>query len=469
MEKKLDEKNVPIGARKKLPFCYLLAWTSRNISSTLGVLLIGYISFFCTDVLGMNIGIVGGLLLASKAVDAVTDLGVGYLIDRTHTRWGKARPYEVFIILQWIFTILLFAVPNASRPVQYVYVFIMYVMVNAICLTALGAADAVYMSRAFTTDENRTKVISFAGVFIMIVSILISIFLPLFLTTPEGATQAGWIKLSIMLGVPLALIGMFRFIFVKEILTDDTVQNADLNITDSKNTNKVALTESVGLLLKNKYALIIIVLMLVSNLLQNMGTANTYYFKYIYGDIGVASLIGMLNFVTPVMLIFFPLLCKKFGTTGILRIAMAIGIVSTLIRTIGGTNLTTIMIGSLGGVLAILPITVTINTYLIECMDYGEWINGTRVEGLIASVANFSGKVGAALASGFVGVVMGLAGYDGNLAVQSASANTAIIGMYNIFPLILYVIMLVLALAYKMDSVRPQMKADLEKKHAGQK
>ena len=60
---------------------------------------------------------------------------------------------------------------------------------------------------------------------------------------------------------------------------------------------------------------------------------------------------------------------------------------------------------------------------------------------------------------------MGLAGYDGSLAAQSSTANMAIVGMYNIFPLVMYVIMLVLALMYKMDKIRPQMKADLEKKH----
>ena len=61
----------------------------------------------------LNPAIVGSLLLASKIIDAFTDLGFGYILDKTHTRWGKARPYEVFVVLMWAFTILMFNVPRS--------------------------------------------------------------------------------------------------------------------------------------------------------------------------------------------------------------------------------------------------------------------------------------------------------------------------------------------------------------------
>ncbi len=65
-----------------------------------------------------------------------------------------------------------------------------------------------------------------------------------------------------------------------------------------------------------------------------------------------------------------------------------------------------------------------INTYIIDCMDYGEWKTGVRVEGMIASIVNFSNKVGGAIASGVVGLVMGLAGYDGLLPPYTREAPT---------------------------------------------
>lgn len=60
--------------KKKEPLWRVLAWPTRNISMTIGVLLIGYVMFYCTDVLGMNIGIISTLLLASKSLDGITDL-----------------------------------------------------------------------------------------------------------------------------------------------------------------------------------------------------------------------------------------------------------------------------------------------------------------------------------------------------------------------------------------------------------
>lgn len=438
-----------------------LAWTTRNISQTISILLVAYISFYCTDILGMNIGIVGTMLLASKVIDALTDLGAGYLVDRTHTRFGKARPYEVFIIFQWLTTILIFAVPHVGRTMQYVYVFIMYVLANAVCMTALGAADSVYMARAFTNEADRTKTLSITGIFIMVISIVFNIIFPQFVNSAAGATQAGWVKISILIGVPLTLIGVLRFVFVKEVVADDAVVE---NNDPTEKKQELSVGQSASLLFKNKYALIVIALMFITYFINNMGTINTYYFKYLMGDVGLMSMAGFTALATPVLLIFFPALSKKWGTTKIMRVCFLIGIIGMVIRTIGGQNMTTIMIGTLFATVSVIPISVMINAYLIECMDYGEWVNGTRIEGLIASTSNFAEKLGSALASGAVGL-LALVGYDGTLAVQSAAANRAIFGLYNILPLVLYVVMFVLSLVYKMDTIRPQMMEDLAKKH----
>lgn len=452
-------KNQSNEKEQKQPLWRVLAWPARNISMTIGVLLISYVSFFCTDVLGMNIGIVGTILLVSKVFDALTDIVAGYIVDRTHTRFGKARPYEAFIIAQWIFTILLFAVPNVSQTMQYIYIFIMYVMINAISLTALGAIDSVYLARAFTKDQDRTNVLSITGIIVMVVSIAFSTVFPQFMNSVAGTTKSGWIQMAIMLAIPLSLIGILRFLLVKEVVQDD------LAVADKAvKKNDMSMVESIKLLGKNKYAIIIILLMFITNVINNMGTINTYYFKYIVGDIGLLSLIGLTSIITPVILIFFPVLSKKLGTTKVMRYSFILGLVGILIRTFGGTNMITILLGSALSTVAVIPITVMINIYLIDCMDYGEWVTGKRVEGQIASINNFAGKLGSAIASGAVGI-LAVFGYDGTLDVQSQMANNAIIGMFNIFPLILMVIIVILSYVYKMDDIRSQIKSDLEKRN----
>lgn len=444
-------------SKKKEPLWKVLAWPTRNISMTIGVLLIGYVSFYCTDVLGMNIGVISALLLASKVLDGFTDLFAGFIVDKTHTRFGKARPYEFFIVFQWIFTVLLFAVPNVNQTLQYAYVFIMYTMINAICLTGLGAIDSVYLARSFSNAQTRTNVMSVTGVIIMVVSIIFSIVFPQFINSASGATKSGWISYTVMLAIPLALIGMLRFLLVKEVVTDDESNS------ENNSLYKISIIESLKLVGKNKYALIIIVLMFITNIINGMGTINTYYFKYLMGDVGLLSIVSLTAMLTPIVLMFFPLCSKKWGTTGVMRYSFIIGAAGILLRTLGRQNFVTIMIGSGLSAISVVPISVMISIYLIECMDYGEWKNGVRIEGQIASINNFAGKVGAAVASGSVGV-LALAGYDGSMEVQSAAANTMIFALYNILPLVLMVIMVILSYRYKIDEIRTEMNSDLAKK-----
>lgn len=460
---KVSEKNVPYGARERMPFWYSLAWTSRGISAALNVILVGYITYYCTDMLGLSAGLIGAILLGSKIIDAVTDLLAGYFIDKTHTRWGKARPYEFFIVLQWLFTVLMFSVPDGSKALQYGWVFVMFVLINAVCATALGAADSVYMARTFTTVNNRIKAMSVNGTVVMICCIVFNIMIPQFISN-VGTTKAGWLSLSATMAAPLAIIGLLRFFLCKEIATDSENVNTD---SLANKDEKLNLSSMLKVLAKNKYVFIVVGLMLITNIINGMASATTYYFKYMMGDIGLMSLASMTSLITPLVLVFFPVLSRKFGTTKILQVGAVIGIAGMIIRTIGGASMPTIIIGGAFSGLAIMPISMMINTYLIDCMDYGEWKTGIRVEGLVASVVNFSAKVGSGIASGLVGFVMGMAGYDGSLTEQSATANAAIVGLYNWLPLVMFIFMLVLALMYKMDKFRPQMMEDLKKKHEG--
>ena len=457
-KEKLNEKGVPYGARQRMPLWYGGVWSTRGIAAAINVVLCMNIAYYCTDIVGLNASIVGTLFLVSKIVDAFTDLGFGFLLDKTHTKWGKARPYEVFIIFEWVFTILMFNIPNVGVTVQYIWLFIMYTMVNAVCATALGGTDSVYLARAFTTEQNQIKAISINGFIVMFCSIVFNIVFPSFLAG-KGTTQLGWTELVIALGIVMAVLGILRFIFCKEIVVDES--GAD----GKKTTNDLSLKESLGLVGKNKYLFIIVGLMLLTFIVNNMQTATTYYFKYIYGDLNAQGTAAITSMVVVPALIFFPMLSKKFGTTKILQVCCGIGIAGMLIRTIGGPNMATIIVGGLLFGIGTMPISMMINTYLIDCMDYGEWKTGVRIEGLVASIANFASKVGQGLAVGLVGLVMGIAGYDGLAATQTAAANSAIVFLYNILPLILFVAMLVLSLMYKVDSFRDQMNADLAKMH----
>ena len=458
-KEKKNEKGIPYGARERMPLWYGAVWSTRGIAAAINVVLCMNIAFYCTDIVGLSAAVVGTLFLVSKIVDAFTDLGFGFLLDKTHTKWGKARPYEVFIIFEWIFTVLMFNIPNVSTTVQYIWLFIMYTMVNAVCATALGGIDSVYMARAFTTEGNRIKAMSINGFIVMFCSIVFNIVFPSWLAG-KGTTQAGWTTLVISLAVVMSVIGILRFVFCKEIVEDEADENGKAT------TNDLTLKESLGLVAKNKYLFIVVGLMFLTFIVNNMQTATTYYFKYIYGDLAAQGTAAITSMVVVPALVVFPALSKKFGTTKILQACCLIGTIGLVIRTIGGPNMPTIILGGLLFGIGTLPISMMINTYLIDCMDYGEWKTGVRIEGLVASIANFASKVGQGVAVGLVGVVMGIAGYDGMAAVQSATANNAIVFLYNLLPIVIFVLMFILSLMYKVDSIRPQMNEDLAAMHA---
>ena len=443
-----------------LPGYFKWAWTSRGLSLALNVVLIMQLTYYCTDLVGMSPTLVGTLLLASKIFDGFTDLFVGFIIDKTHTKLGKARPYEIFIVFIWVLTVFLFSIPNLSTTGKAIYVFVLYALINSVCATFLNGGDAVYLARSVRSEKNRVSVMSFNGAIIMICSIVVSIILPQIIAG-IGATKEGWTVISLIFAIPFALIGLGRFFFVKEVVNDDASEKEK---NANSNANKVSVGESLKALGKNKYIFMLAGMTFIAQLIANLTAATNYYFKYIFGDIGAASLISMASIVTPLALAFFPVLTRKFGTVNILRAGAVLGVVGYVIRMIGGTNMITLVLGSLLSGLGIIPVSMMISIYLIDCMDFGEWKTGVRVEGVMASVNSFTSKLGSGIASGLVGVIMGMAGYDGNLSVQPDSAITAIKFLFNGLPLIGMAILLLLAILYNLDKFMPQVKADLEKK-----
>ena len=97
-----EEKLARKQARKagKVGFGKLILWNSSSCSLALSTLMLGYATFYCTDVLQLAPALVGTLFMASKIFDSFTDLVAGFIVDRTQTRWGKGRPYEIFMLLR---------------------------------------------------------------------------------------------------------------------------------------------------------------------------------------------------------------------------------------------------------------------------------------------------------------------------------------------------------------------------------
>lgn len=173
------------------------------------------------------------------------------------------------------------------------------------------------------------------------------------------------------------------------------------------------------------------------------------------------SVIGVMGLVAPFMLLIFPLALRKIGGMNFVKVGIVVAIIGSVLKYFAGDNMTLIVIGSLLAGVGLPMITMVGAIFGIQCMDYGEWKTGIRIEGMINAVGGFATKVGSGLASGLVGLVMGMTGYVGGAATQNASANTAIVWCFSLIPGILCIAMFILCSFYdlekKIDRIRKEL------------
>lgn len=446
-------KKLPVGARERVPKWAYPAWSTGSVVMAVSTAILGYTTFYCTDILGLKVGIVGIIMMISRLTDGVTDLLVGYLVDNTHSKWGKARPYEVTIALLWLFIALLFSTPKMGETATIIWAFIMYFMATAVCQTLVWGADSAYIVNAFKRPEDRNKAISVSGILIMVVSTVVAIILPQFVEA-AGTSRAMWSKMAVCVAVPCAIIGLLRVVLIPEYNVEETCKKAE------RISAKVMLKNMV----KNKYLIIFTIIYFIYMFCNNTGVG-VYFYKYYIENIGLQSLTSLSMLLAPVFLIVFPIMIGKVGSAKVLVLGEVFAVLSPLVRIIGGKSTAGLMVSSILGAVAMVPVAMLVDVYRMECMDYGEWKTGVRLEAIMGSLTSFASKTASGFAAVVAGFVLDAAHYDGTLAVQPTSAIHAILFLQNYLPLILGVVALILAAQYKLGNQMPQIRKDLAERH----
>lgn len=436
------KKKDKIQNTDRLGFGKLMLWKSSDISAAgLSAIVLGYLTLYCTDSLGMDPALVGTLLLASKVFDAIADLFYGWLVDNTRTRFGKGRPYELCIVGMTLCTIGLFgASPEWSDFIKSAWIFCMYTLVFSVFTSLRLAGQIPYCIRAFSNNQVViTKVASYGGIITMVGSIIISIIFPIVMS--KLATSAGgWRTTIAIFMLPLTLIGVLRFIFVKE---DQSVDAEHLY-------QKISVKEILTMFKVNKFVWLFACIMLCYNVTTALGVA-TYYFKWVIGNTALISLTSMFSiFVLPLMFAF-PVIMRKIGTMGDMIAAFCIlGIVGYVIVFFSGANLVGVLAGGIIAAFATLPLAYYGVLFVMKCCSYNEMKGLPRMDGSAAILSNFTSNTGSALGSGITGVLLGLAGYAAgeNVTVQPDSAILMIRLLYSAVPAIFLVIIAISAKAF---------------------
>ena len=434
-----------------------LSYTGHFISTTIEASVLGYLSYYLTDSVYMSVGMAATIFAASRVFDGVSDVIAGYIIDHTHTKLGKARPYMLFHAFMWIAVIMLFSVPNFSTAGKFVYVFLCYNLTETVSKTMVGTAFPVLFKLGYTADEQ-LEVTAIGGLAGSLMSAPVSILMP-FMIDRFGTTPGGWRLIAVVMAIPAVLFGLTSLFFVPEV--NDTADSR-------KERENVSIAESVKLLFSNKYVFMLL-LARVSIAIVTAGGMTTYYFQYIVGNISAASVTGIVMLPCLLLMPFLPALARKFGIRNSVIGGLLLGIVSTLIPYLAPTNVLLVGISKMLCAVAIIPFAMFVSLIIIQCMKYTEWKSGKQADGVIASIGNVGEKVGLALGSLITGAMLGMAHYNGSLEVQVSSTNEMIKFLFLGLPAIMYLIAALALWKYDLEKKLPQIEQDLlHRAHSGE-
>lgn len=450
MKKQKDPKKVGVGK--------IVAWNSRAISQGIGLMVVGYLTLYCTDTLSMPPALVGILLVVSRLLDGVTDVFAGYIVDRTNTKWGKGRPYEWCIIGMWLSIWLMFSCPpEFSIVAKSAWVLCMYALVNSVFYTFLQADNTVYMCRAFRYQEQYVSLSSGGAILSMVCVAAFNIAAPALVDT-YGNSSSGWSFLMACIAIPMAIIGIMRFFFIKETVDADVSASGE-------NEEKVTLSDVKTTLTKNPYIWIVALVLFVSNFVTNMGVGN-YYFKYIVNNLSLLGLVSAFQMLSIPLMLFVPAILKRISISRLIMIGCILSAAGYALNFIAGANTALLSAAAILFGMGSAPISMLINLMIIECADFNEWKGFRRMEGTLNSVTSVAIKVTSALGAGVLGILLSASGYVDDAALIPDSAVSMIRNLYSTIPAVLWAIVAAALLLYKLDKKMPAIREEIEARRA---
>ncbi|RFU66024.1 MFS transporter [Peribacillus glennii] len=411
-----------------------------------------FLSFYYTDIVGISAGIVGTLMLLVRVMDGAADIGMGILVDRTKSKYGKARPWILWMALPIGFsTISLFLVPDIGMAGKIAFVYVTFIIFNLI-FTAVSIPFKTLLGMITQDNYERGLANIYSGFFTMIGSLLV-----MTLTQPL-ANKFGWTPVAITIGamVPIALYITYRS-------TRERVGAAQQDGWDGD----VPIKIGVKALFANKYWLIITLCCVISYAIIALGqSAGLYYATYIFGNTNYFSFIGLaLTAPMVIGLLLIASLVKKIGKRNVALIGTVFIIIGQIIKIFGPESLAIFLIGSAFAGLGAMPIIGLIHSMINDTIEYGELKSGVRTAGLVNSGASFGMKVGTGLGMALIGWLLSLGSYAGGAAEQTHSAEQMIVALNIYIPMLLAIVQFIFLRMYHLDREYPVILDELKQRN----
>ncbi|MGN0814810.1 MAG: MFS transporter [Candidatus Coproplasma sp.] len=446
----------------------------------LNAVLATYLNVYYTDVLNLT-AVWGGTFLVifpivSKIIDAATNVLMGYIIDRTRTKQGKARPWLLLSApLLTVTGILLFIVPSGNQTLQIIWVMLSYNLFYSFAYTIYNMSHnlMVPLSTRNTLQRGGLSVFNQIST-IMMSGILVALVFPMAIMPMIGANKSLWIiVMCILSGIALPLT-LLEYYFTKERVTEESA---------GEETQKIPYLTQLKVVLCDKYTLIILVYFLIytfAGSLKNLGLV--YYCNYVlgtYNDGITQTLVSVLGGIPMGIGIFavWPL-AKKFGKRNVTLAGFLLYSLGSAICWIAPTNLYIVLVGQFIKNVGGLPCAYVFMALFADDLDHLEWKSGIRCDGTAMSVYGIIACCVGGVSTGIFNAMLSGAGYvapsviDG-VTVAAAQSQTvkdvitfAFVGLETITGVILAALLLFLTvektISRKQAMIRERQKAACE-------
>lgn len=420
----------------------------------------GFLLLYYTDYAGVNAAAVGVIMLISRVFDGISDLIMGNIVDRTHSKFGKARPWILRMCIPFALAgILLFSVPTSWAPnAKLVYVFITYNLVSTVIYTAINVPYSA-LNALMTQDPYERSVLSvFRNLLATAGSLFINTFTLKFVEF-FGDNAAAWSKTFGVFGLIATVLFIINFAGCKERVKPAVKDGEEKD---------VPIKEGFISLAKNKYWIMVTVMLaLIFISMALYGGATVYYAKTVLGNRDLVAPLGNAVYIAQIAAMFFvAFFVKKFGKRNVMIAGCALSIVGFGLMLMTTNYYLLIACSVLRGVAAAC-MGATMWAMVSDTIDYGEWKTGNRTEGLVNSACSFGYKIGNGLGSAILGWIITFGGYVDTAEVQSASAIFSVKLAFAIIPIAIYVIIILILSNYKLDKEFDGIIADLKKRAEG--
>ena len=398
--------------------------------------LTSFVMVYLTDTIGLASGIVGTLIALSKLFDGFTDIFFGSMIDKTHSRLGKARPWMLYGYIGCAVTLVAcFAIPTSlGKTAQYAWFFIAYTLLNGVFYTANNIAYSALTSLVTKNSKERVQMGSCRFIFAFSTSLLIQAITVGFVEKC-GGDAAAWRLVAIIYAAIGLIVNTISALSVKELPEEDLNEGEQAGEAE-----KYGLVQAFKLLVKNKFYLMICGTYILQQLYSAMIGAGIYYMTWVLKN---KNLFGQfawaVNIPLIIALIFTPTLVGKWN--GMYKLNVRGYMLATVGRAL------VVVAGYMGSVPLMILFTAVaalgqgpwqgdMNAVIASCSEYTYLTQGKHVDGTMYSCTSLGIKIGGGIGTAVVGWLLEFSGYVGTNATQPQSALSMMQFIYLWLPFV---------------------------------